>query len=195
VRDAFDIEKEPELVRARYGRSSGQANWTAPGPMLLQARRLVEAGVSVVTVCPFGAGPWDTHSANFSTLRKLLPPLDQALTALILDLEQRGLLQDVAVVMGGEFGRTPRIGDVTPDGRSHWPAGFLWIAGGGLKTGQIIGATDARGEQIVGNPIRMQNVLMTMYHVLGIDPSTAFSDHDGRPLPILDDREPVRDLL
>jgi hypothetical protein len=195
VRDAFDIDNEPEQIRARYGRSSGQPNWTAPGPMLLQARRLVEAGVSVVTVCPFGAGPWDTHSANFSTLRKLLPPLDQALTALILDLEQRGLLQNVAVLMGGEFGRTPRIGDVTPDGRSHWPAGFLWVAGGGLKTGQIIGATDARGEQIVANPIRMQNVLMTMYHVLGIDPGTAFPDRDGRPLPVLDDREPVPDLL
>ena len=128
-------------------------------------------------------------------LRKLLPPLDQALTALILDLDQRGLLEDVAVLMGGEFGRTPRVGDVTPDGRSHWPAGFLWMAGGGLKTGQIIGATDARGEQIVGNPIRIQNVLATVYHVLGIDPATAFPDHEGRPLLVLDDGEPVRGLL
>jgi hypothetical protein len=195
VREAFDVDKEPEQIRARYGRSSGQPNWTPPGPLLLQARRLVEAGVSVVTVCPFGAGPWDTHSANFSTLRKMLPPLDQAVSALVLDLEQRGLLEDVAVLMGGEFGRTPRIGDVTPDGRGHWPAGFLWVAGGGLKTGQVIGATDARGEHIVGDPIRMQNVLTTLYHVLGIDPATTFPDHDGRPLQVLDDREPVRGLL
>src|SRR5206468_2847066 len=142
-----------------------------PGPVLLQARRLIEAGVSVVTVCVFGAGPWDTHRHNFITLRELLPPLDQALTALITDLDERGLLPDVAVVMGGEFGRTPRIGDATPDGRSHWPeAGFLWVAGGGLKTGQVNGATDARGEQPVGRPIRMQPVLATLYRVLGIDP-------------------------
>ncbi len=195
VRNAFDVASEPEHVRARYGRSTGEPHWTAPGPLLLQARRLVEAGVSVVTVCPFGAGPWDTHRANFSTLRKMLPPLDQALAALVVDLEQRGLLDDVAVLMGGEFGRTPRIGDQSPDGRGHWPVGFLWVAGGGLKTGQIIGATDARGEQVVGNPIRMQNVLTTMYHVLGIDPATTFTDQNGRPLPILDDREPVRALL
>ena len=195
VRAAFDVDNEPEQVRARYGTSPGQPNWTPPGPMLLQARRLVEAGVSVVTVCPFGAGPWDTHSNNFSTLRKMLPPLDRALSALILDLEERGLLQEVAVLMGGEFGRTPRIGDVTPDGRGHWPAGFLWVAGGGLKMGQVIGATDARGEQIVGNPIRMQNMLATMYHVLGIDPAITLTDQDGRPLQVLDDREPIRDLL
>ena len=87
------------------------------------------------------------------------------------------------MLMGGEFGRTPRIGDVTPDGRGHWPVGFLWVAGGGLKTGQVIGATDARGEQIVGNPIRMQNVLATMYHVLGIDPATTFSDQERPPPP------------
>ena len=130
VREAFDVDKEPETIRARYGRNPGQSNWTAPGPMLLQARRLVEAGVSVVTVCPFGAGPWDTHSANFSTLRKMLPPLDQALAALVLDLDQRGLLDEVAVLMGGEFGRTPRIGDVTPDGQGplagRVPLGRWW---------------------------------------------------------------------
>jgi hypothetical protein len=92
-------------------------------------------------------------------------------TALITDLDRRGLLGDVAVLMGGEFGRTPRIGDVTPDGRSHWPeAGFLWVAGGGLRTGQVLGATGPRGERSVGKPIRIQNVLGTLYHVLGIAP-------------------------
>ncbi len=164
-----------------------------PGRALLQARRLVEAGVSVVT---FSFNAWDTHRYNFTTLRALLPPLDQALTALLTDLDERGLLQDVAVLMGGEFGRTPRIGDVTPDGRSHWPeAGFLWVAGGGLKTGQVIGATDARGERVVGNPIRMQNVLATLYSVLGVDPATTFRDYNGRPQYVLENREPVTELL
>jgi hypothetical protein len=204
VRDAFDIDKEPQRVRARYGERSFRVinqecnvvryhEAPHPGRALLQARRLVEAGVSVVT-CSFP--DWDTHRYNFTTLRQLLPPLDQALSALVLDLEARGLLDDVIVMMGGEFGRRPRIGDVTPDGRTHWnPAGFLWLAGGGLSTGQVIGATDARGEQPVERPIRMSNVLATLYRVLGIDPGTTFTDYTGRPQYILDDRAPVRGLL
>jgi uncharacterized protein (DUF1501 family) len=153
----------------------------------------VEAGVSVVS-CAFH--DWDTHRYNFTTLRQLLPPLDQALSALVLDLEARGLLDDVAVVMGGEFGRAPRIGDVTPDGRTHWPdAGYFWLAGGGLKTGQVIGATDARGERAVGRPIRVSNVLATLYHVLGIDLAATFTDYNGRPQYVLDQREPVEGLL
>ena len=195
VREAFDLRREPEKVRARYGQGPVK-HGNHPGPVLLQARRLVEAGVSVVTVCVFGAGPWDTHRDNFKTLRELVPPLDQALSALIEDLDGRGLLPDVAVLMGGEFGRTPRIGDQTPDGRSHWPeAGFLWVAGGGLKTGRVIGATDGRGEQVVGNPIRMQNVMATLYQILGVDPATTFPDYNGRPQYLLDDREPVAGLL
>jgi hypothetical protein len=205
VRAAFDLAREPDKVRARYGdrpfRVVNQECGTArkhhqvehPGRALLQARRLVEAGVSVVTVA---FHDWDTHRYNFTTLRQLLPPLDQALAALVTDLDERGLLQDVAVLMGGEFGRTPRIGNVTPDGRSHWPeAGFLWVAGGGLKTGQVIGATDARGERVVGNPIRMQNVLATLYGVLGIDPGTTFPDYNGRPQYVLEERQPVAGLL
>jgi hypothetical protein len=204
VRDAFDLDKEPDKVRNRYGERpfvvinqecgvTRQHRVRHPGQELLQARRLVEAGVSVVTVAYHD---WDTHRYNFTTLRQLLPPLDQALTALITDLDERGLLQDVAVLMGGEFGRTPRIGDVTPDGRSHWPeAGFLWVAGGGLRTGQVIGATDARGEHVVGNPIRMQNVLATLYRVLGIDPGTTFPDYNGRPQYVLEDPRPVAELL
>jgi hypothetical protein len=195
VRTAFDLEKEPDKVRNRYGLGRVK-HGNHPGPVLLQARRLIEAGVSVVTACVFGAGPWDTHRHNFTTLRELIPPLDQALSALIVDLDERGLLQDVAVLMGGEFGRTPRIGDITPDGRSHWPdAGFLWVAGGGLKTGQVVGATDARGERVVGNPIRLQNVLATLYTVLGIDPTTTLADYNGRPQYVLEDRQPVNELL
>ena len=192
VRDAFDIAKEPQKVRSRYGEGTYHYG-THPGRLLLQARRLVEAGVSVVTACLFG---WDTHRANFSSLREMLPPLDHALSALVIDLEQRGLLDDVAILMGGEFGRTPRIGDITPDGRGHWPeAGFLWMAGGGLKTGQIIGATDGRGEKIIGKPIDIQNVLATLYHVLGIDPALTIPDHNGRPQYVLTNREPVGGLL
>jgi hypothetical protein len=204
VRDAFDLDREPAKVRARYGEQPYRVinqecnvvryhEVTHPGRTLLQARRLVEAGVSVVT-CSFP--DWDTHRYNFKTLRQLLPPLDQALTALILDLEARGLLEDVAVVMGGEFGRRPRIGDVTPDGRTHWPgAGFLWLAGGGLRTGQVIGATDARGERAIGRPIRVSNVLATLYRVLGIDSAATFVDYNGRPQYVLEDREPVDGLL
>lgn len=191
VRDAFDIEKEPKEVRARYGEgldSFGQEPWK----WLLQARRLVEAGVSVVTACTYG---WDTHRTNFKTLRDMVPSLDMALHALITDLEDRGLLNDVVVLLGGEFGRTPRIGDITPDGRGHWPdAGFLWIAGGGLKTGQIIGETDPRGERVIGSPIRMQHVLTTLYGCLGIDPATTFPDHNGRPQSVIENREPVPGL-
>ena len=204
VRDAFDLDKEPQAVRERYGARPFNVikqeckvvkhhEVEHPGRALLRARRLVEAGVSTVTV---GLRDWDTHRYNFTTLRQLLPPLDQAVAALITDLEQRGLLEDVIVLMGGEFGRTPRIGDVTPDGRSHWPeAGFLWVAGGGVKTGQVLGATDARGERAKGRPIRMQNVMASLYRALGIDPATTFTDHNGRPQYILQEREPVAGLL
>ena len=204
VRDAFDVDKEPAHVRARYGDRPFQVmnqecnvvkhhEVAHPGRALLLARRLVEAGVSVVT---FSFNDWDTHRYNFTTLRQLVPPLDQALYALVTDLAERGLLHDVAILMGGEFGRRPRIGDVTPDGRTHWPeAGFLWVAGGGLKTGQVIGATDARGEQVVGNPIRIQNVLATLYGILGVDPATTFPDYNGRPQYVLENREPVSELL
>lgn len=192
VRDAFDLEKEPKESRERYGEGSYR-HGPHPGRSLLLARRLLEAGVSVVTV---GVHGWDTHQGNFSALREMLPVLDRALCSLISDLIDRGMLDDVLIVMGGEFGRTPKIGDVTPDGRSHWPeAGILWLAGGGLRTGQILGGTDARGEAVVGNPISMKNVLATVYHVLGIDPATTFADHNGRPQFILDEREPLSPLL
>ena len=192
VRDAFDLEKEPEEARARYGEAQYQ-HGPHPGRSLLMARRLIEAGVSVVTVAVYG---WDTHLHNFSTLREIVPPLDQALYALITDLDDRGLLDDVVIVMGGEFGRTPRIGDQTPDGRGHWPeAGFLWIAGGGLRTGQIVGATDGRGEQIIGKPIGMQSVLATVYRQLGIDPATTIPDYNGRPQVLLDDQAPLGALV
>ena len=128
VREAFDIEREPKKMRARYGEGTFLYG-PAPGKSLLQARRLIEAGVSVVTACVYG---WDTHRANFSTLRNLLPPLDQAVHALVTDLEERGLLDDVAILMGGEFGRTPELATsrrmAAAIGRT--PASCGWPAGG-----------------------------------------------------------------
>lgn len=192
VKAAFDIQQESESVRLRYGQGPYRLG-PHPGRSLLTARRLVEAGVSVVTV---GVHNWDTHQSNFKTLREHLPVLDQALHALVTDLDERGLLGDVAIVMGGEFGRTPRIGDQTPDGRGHWPeAGFLWAAGGGMKTGQALGATDARGEKVLNKPIAMQSMLATLYRVLGIDPAMTLLDHNGRPQYLLENREPVAGLL
>ena len=139
---------------------------------------------------------WDTHRYNFETMRQLLPPLDQAVSTLILDLEERGLLEDTIVMLGGEFGRTPRIGDITPDGRGHWPAaGCIWMAGGGINTGRIIGETDSRGDRRTGKPIRMARVLAPLYRALGIDPGLTFPDFNGRPQYIIEDRAQIEGLL
>jgi len=202
VREAFDIDKEPVKTRERYG--------TGEALRLLQARRLVEAGVPVVTLtfgkdireCVVGmiAQSWDTHAGNFTCLRNLLPRLDKAVHALITDLHDRGLDKDVVVYIGGEMGRTPKVGQSTgngakPDGRDHWPrAGFGLFAGGGLQMGQVIGATDKHGGTSVGRPYNPQNTLATLYRVLGIDPALTFPDHTGRPIYLLDDRDVIKEL-
>ncbi len=182
-------------MRAKYGN----------GKEYLQARRLVEAGVPVVTITPQNHGvppkcngQWDHHDHIFRCLRIVLPQLDQSIHALVTDLHERGLEKDVAVVVWGEMGRTPRVGTQrgTVAGRDHWPqAGFALLAGGGLQMGQVIGATDARGELPVGEPYTPQNVLATLYHVLGIDPETTFPDHRGRPIYLLDDRRKIEELV
>lgn len=200
ARDAFDISQEPEAVKTKYG----------PATQMLQARRLVEAGVKVVSLsflgvekgrreaCGFGGGTWDTHGNNFKCLGHLLPQFDHALTALVTDLRERGLDQDVAVVCWGEFGRAPKL---TPNpnrtpGRNHWPqAGFALLAGGGLKVGQVIGATDAQGGRPTEKPYTPQNVMATLYHSLGIDLETTLTDPTGRPIYLLDDRQPVAELV
>jgi uncharacterized protein (DUF1501 family) len=146
---------------------------------------------------------WDTHKKNFPSLRALLPAYDRAVFTLITDLHDRGLAERVAVVLWGEFGRTPRIGTeartlgaMYDGGRDHWwEAGFAVFAGGGLRTGQVVGETDGRAERARGRPYTPQNVLATLYHVLGIDPDMTFPDYQGRPVPLLDDREPIRELL
>jgi len=193
--DAFDISQEPQSVRERY---EGFDDF-------LLARRLVEAGVPVVTlparipVKVSGAndpGGWDTHAHNFKLLHAKLPRYDHAIATLINDLHERGRLEDTAVVVWGEFGRQPKIGNVTPDGRGHWPAaGFALLAGGGLKTGQVVGETDKLGEAATGRPLSPSNVLATLYHVLGVNLSTTLPDHAGRPQYLLEEREPLRALL
>ncbi len=202
VHQALDLSREDPRVCERYQGCTD----------LLLARRLVEAGVSVVTVAQGGVqrgpglpvfGIWDTHTENFPSMRKLLPDYDRAIYTLLTDLYDRGLDQQVAVVIWGEFGRSPRIGDETKalgsrfaTGRGHWwDAGFAVVAGGGLRMGQVVGETDARAERAKGKPYTPQNVLATIYHVLGIDPTTAFPDYQGRPMHLLDVRETIRELV
>jgi hypothetical protein len=181
VRDALDVSREPQAVRARYGPAAG---W-------LQARRLVEAGVSVVSL-EGGVGSFDTHEQNYPRLRKMLPDLDRRVHALVTDLHERGLDQDVAVVMWSEFGRTPRIN--IRGGRDHHAAGSVLFAGGGLKMGQAVGATDAHADKVVGVPYRAASVLATLYGVLGIDPAHALPDLNNRPMHLLDDPRKIAEL-
>ncbi len=181
ARAAFDLDQEPIRLRERYGPFCVN---------FLLARRLVEAGVTVVTL---KVGDWDTHEDNFRDMRAQLPLLDQGFHALVTDLHDRGLQNDVAVVMWGEFGRAPRISRIA--GRDHWPdAGAAVLAGGGFPGGQVIGETDSQGGRARGTPYTPGNVLATLYRHLGIDPARTIPDHNNRPMHILDEREPVREL-
>jgi hypothetical protein len=184
-RDAFDIHKEDPRLRDLYGRDS----W---GQSALLARRLVEAGVTYVTV---NMGGWDTHANNFSELkRRLLPRYDRALAALVEDIYQRGLNKKVLVISYGEFGRTPRINKDL--GRDHWPnAMSVVFAGGGLKMGQVIGSTGAKAEEPKTRACTPGDVLATMYHVLGIDHKHEFHDAARRPLAILNEGKPIAELV
>jgi hypothetical protein len=181
VRNALDLNKEDSKVRERY---KGVEQF-------LTARRLVEAGVGCVTL---SIGGWDTHGGNFTTLKKQLPQVDRGLANMIQDLHDRGLGNDVVTVMWGEFGRTPKIN--MNAGRDHWsPVMSAFVAGGGLKMGQAIGVSTARGERPKDRPCTAPQVLSTIYRAIGIDPSQTFSNGSGRPMYILDDREPIAELL
>jgi hypothetical protein len=181
AREAFDLDREPAKSRELYGDYCRQ---------FLLARRLVEAGVSVVTL---KVGDWDTHEKNFIDMRQQLPLLDIGFHTLITDLAERGMLDDVAVVLWGEFGRAPRIS--RGDGRDHWPeAGAAVVAGGGFRTGQIIGETDRHGGQSVVPPYTPANLFANLYRHLGIDPATTIPDFANRPMYVLDDRQVVREL-
>jgi hypothetical protein len=182
VRKALDLTREDPRTRDRY---KGVEQF-------LTARRLVEAGVGCVTLA---IGGWDTHGSNFKMLRRQLPEVDRGVANLVQDLCDRGLDKDVATVMWGEFGRTPLINN-SDGGRDHWPPAMsALIAGGGLKMGQAIGTTSARGEYPRDKRYSVPQVLATLYHAMGIDPAMTFPNGSGRPMYILDDREPVRELL
>ena len=185
---AFDLNREPRSVRELYGAS-------AMGQGTLLARRLVEAGVSYVLVNYSTNNSWDTHRNNFQTLKNtLLPPMDQAASALLVDLQQRGMLDGVMVLMMGEMGRTPTINKES--GRDHWPDVFsLMIAGGGLTRGQILGSSTRHSETPRERPVHYHEILATVYHQLGIDPHAAIGDGQGRPVRIMPEAEPVHELL
>jgi hypothetical protein len=184
-RRAFDIHKEDVRLRDRYGRDS----W---GQSALLARRLVEAGVTYVTV---NMGGWDTHTNNFQALKNNnLPRYDRALAALVEDLSDRGLDKNVLVLTYGEFGRTPRINK--DSGRDHWPGAMTVVfAGGGLKMGQVIGSTDAKAEAPKTRAVGPQDIMATMYQVLGIDYRHEFHDAAQRPIPILNEGKPIEELF
>jgi hypothetical protein len=182
VRRALDLSREEPRTRDRYKGCE----------QFLTARRLIEAGVGCVTLA---IGGWDTHASNFKTLQKQLPVVDRGVANLINDLHDRGMEKDVVTVMWGEFGRTPKING-NDAGRDHWgPAMSALVAGGGLKMGQAIGATNARGETPKDRKYTVPQLLATLYHTMGIDPSQTFPNGSGRPMYILDDREPVSELL
>jgi len=181
VRQALDLSREEPRVRDRY-RGVEQ---------FLTALRLVEAGVGCVTLA---IGGWDTHGQNFQTLRNQLPQVDRGVANLINDLHARGMDRDVITVMWGEFGRTPRVNNSA--GRDHWaPVMSAMIAGGGFRMGQAVGSSSARGEYPRDRRTTPSQVLSTIYRAMGIDPATTFPNGSGRPMYILEDREPLADLV
>ena len=203
VADAFDLTREDAVLRDRYGRHE----W---GQGCLLARRLAEAGTAVVNlyINEPQSGPeftnWDDHIGNAgrpghfaSYMRTRLPYLDQALSALIEDLFARALDRKILVVVVGEFGRTPRISSNSQGtGRDHWPQAYTALfSGGGLKMGQVVGATNSKAEFPTASPYTPFDMLATIYHHLGIDCQASFLDFAGRPIPILNDGEPIRELV
>jgi hypothetical protein len=174
-REAFNLAKEPQKITEAYG--------TGPfGQNCLLARRLVEAGVPMVTVYSFGNRDWDTHGQNFRDLKQtLLPPTDQGLSALLKDLDDRGMLDETLVVWMGDMGRTPRINGGA--GRDHWSFCYsIIMAGGGVQAGQVYGASDKNAAYPSTNPVSPTDIAATIYHCLGIDSMTHITDQQGRPI-------------
>lgn len=195
VVEALDVSREPTVVRERYGKGF-TANYGDGAPrnleQFLMARRLIEAGVRVVTL---NFGRWDFHSNNFSEAKNThLPYFDQGMSALVEDLYERGLGDDVAVVAWGEFGRTPQINKDA--GRDHWPqVGGALLAGGGFRTGQVIGATDRLGGVPMQRPVHFAEVFASLYKHLGLDPHRAYlRDLAGRPQVLVDGYQPLSEL-
>jgi hypothetical protein len=193
--EALDFQREDKRVIERYGKGDPKPRGDA-APMLMEqflvARRLVEAGARVVTVA---FGFWDYHGENHKHAKAELPLLDQGVTALVQDLHERGLDKDVSVVVWGEFGRTPSINKDA--GRDHWPkVSCALLAGGGMKTGQVIGSTDRLGGEPADRPVDFQEVFATLYHHMGIDASkTTVADLSGRPRYLVEGFSPMRELI
>lgn len=185
AKKAFDIHSEDEKLRDAYGRNT-------LGQSCLMARRLVEAGVRAVTI---DHSNWDTHDANFTTLkRQLLPWLDSGLSTLLTDLSERGMLNTTLVVVSGEFGRTPRINKQA--GRDHWgPAFTVAVAGGGLAGGVAVGKSDARAEKPASDPYGPEDLFATIFHQVGIDPKEEFLTPEGRPVAVCNGGRLIEELV
>ncbi len=200
AQEAFDITREPERNRERFGKHL----WCQEA---LLARRLVEAGVAFVTLdlsYHTASGTWDTHGDNIppyggikNGLGPLLPLFDHLTTTLVSDLEERGLLNDTLVIAMGEFGRTPQIGTQgSSDGRNHWPVVMsMLLAGGGLRHGQVIGASERDGGQIKERPVTPGDIAATIYRHMGVPLDATYTDEKGRPTRIVDQGEPIRELF
>lgn len=193
---AMDLSQEDARTVERYTlRRTMDRLETSDGPAatrkFLLARRLIEAGVRCVSL---SLSDYDTHRRNFDRLRHLLPVLDVGLHAFMTDLDERGLLDDVSIVVWGEFGRTPTVNG--SGGRDHWPAvGMALLAGGGMRTGQVIGATDRHGTAAVSRPVSYQEVMATLYRNLSIDPAaTTLADPSGRPQHLVDQARPIAEV-
>lgn len=188
TRNAFDMSQESTAVRLRYGNSSFAQR-------LVLARRLAEAGVTFTLVNFCNNQEWDTHTDNFGQMKKTrLPELDRALTALLDDLEDRGLLDQTLVAVYGEFGRTPKINGQA--GRDHWGDVFsVMLAGGGLKRGMVLGTSSPKGEIPQTRPIHFNDILTTMYHQMGIPADRVFHDQFARPFPIVDGGVLIPELI
>jgi hypothetical protein len=192
TREAFDLAKVPAPLRDRYGRH-------LYGSSLLIARRLVEAGTTFVAVnwecaTETHGGHWDMHENNFGMLRFNLPVLDQIYTALVQDLDDRGLLDSTLVVVMGEMGRTPKVNPKA--GRDHWPqCGFCLLTGGGTKAGMVYGSTDRQAAYPKDHPVSAGDLVATIYELLGVDPGATVPDHTGRPIPIAHGGEPIRAVI
>ncbi len=198
ARDAFDLDREPRAVRERYGflppfdpKAADRCGCPAWSQRILLARRLVEAGVRLVTV---DLRWWDTHVKGFESLRDgFLPRFDRAYSALVEDLDQRGLLETTLVLAWGEFGRTPRVN--AQAGRDHYPNVFsAALAGGPVKGGRAVGESDAKGAFPRSNPKTPQDVLALLYRHLGVDTEQQYLDGAGRPIPVLPSGKPIDEL-
>ena len=196
---ALDLEKEDPKMLAHYTpvmQESKLASYTSEGPLaarkLLLARRLVEAGVRCVSV---SISDFDTHADNFPRIRQLGTIVDNALWALVTDLDERGMLDDVTVVAWGEFGRTPKVN--AEGGRDHWPRVAMgMLAGGGMQTGQVIGSTDRYAGEATSRPVHYQDVIATLYHNMGIDPrAVTINDPTGRPQYLVDHGQVIREVV